>query len=313
VSLLEELGYTRVSHFLGGLKAWREASLPIERGQTARPDAVAHVPARRPRREHDRGGALVDLFERRSTADLIWLWVGTVGACAVVYWLLTRWGIAALREGDRLVTPDAAGLLTSAYFSFVTATSVGFGDVVPMGAARAVAIGEAILGLLVFGAVVSKLVSRRQEEVIREIHRIAFEERLERVQTDLHLVLAELQNIAQLCKAPDAAEEQVRARVESASGICLAELRTIHDLLYRPQAAPEEAVLEGILASLALVLRELRDLMRCLSFRSPYLRRNLEGVAKLANEICADCVPRRYAAHLREWMDAIQTVAGELS
>jgi potassium channel LctB len=273
---------------------------------------VADVPARRPRRVRERGAALFDLFERRSTIDLFWLWLGTVGSCAVVYWLLTLWGVASLREGDQPVPADAAGLLTSVYFSFVTATSVGFGDVVPAGAARAVAIIEAIVGLLVFGAVVSKLVSRRQEEVIREIHRIAFAERLERVQTDLHLVLAELQNVVQMCKAPDTAEEQLRARVESASGICLAELRAIHDLLYRPQAAPEESVLEGILASLALVLRELRDLLQCRSFRSPYLRRNVDGVAKLANEICADCVPRRYAANLREWMDAIQTVAREL-
>jgi len=310
VSLLEELGYQRVSHFGGGLQAWQDASLPIERGQPAPP--VEQVPARRPRRVRQRGGALVELFERRSTVDFFWLWLGTVGSCAAVYWLLTLLGVASLREGDQQVPADVAGLLTSLYFSFVTATSVGFGDVVPQGAARAVAIMEAILGLLMFGGVVSKLVSRRQEEVIREIHRIAFAERLERVQTDLHLVLAELQNVLQLCKAPDTAEEQLRARVESASGICLAELRAIHDLLYRPQAAPEESVLEGILASLALVLRELRDLLQCRSFRSPYLRRNVNGVAKLANEICADCVPRRYAANLREWMDAIQSVAREL-
>jgi hypothetical protein len=316
VSLLEELGYTRVSHFEGGMQAWREASLPLEDlPASARAPAPAPAPVMDTSitaTERDRGGALVDLFERRSTADLVWLWLGTIAACALMYWVLTLMGLASLREGDRLVGPDAAGLLTAVYFSFVTATSVGFGDVVPLGAARAVAIGEAIGGLLVFGAVVSKLVSRRQEAVVHEILRIAFEERLERVQTDLHLVLAELQGIALLCKGPDASEAQTRARIDSASGICLAELRVIHDLLYRPQAAPDERTLEGILASLSIVLSELRDLLRCLSSRSPYLSRNLEGLAKLAQEICADCVPRRYAPDLRDWMDSIQSVAREL-
>ncbi len=309
--LLEDLGYARVSHFPGGLQEWQDASLPVERERPA--GRTPGLPRRGPRRAHDRGGALVDLFERRSTADLVLLWFGTIAACAVIYWLLTLLGLAFLREGDQEVRADVPGFFTALYFSFVTATSVGFGDVVPVGAARAVAIAEAVVGLLMFGAVVSKLVSRRQEEVVHEIHRIAFEDRLDRVQTDLHLVLAELQSIAQSCNSRDAVEEQIRARADSASGICLAELRTIHDLLYRPQVVPEEAELEGILASLSIVLGELRDLLRCLSSRSPYLTRNLQAIAALANEICADCVPRRSAPNLREWMDAIQSVARELA
>src|SRR5262249_46386008 len=163
---------------------------------------------------------------------------------------------------------------------------VGFGDVVPLGALRAIAIVEAVLGLLVFGAVVSKLVSRRQEQVVTEIHRIAFEDRLERVQTDLHLVLMELQSSAQMCRTPHADQPPVRGRLESASGLCLAEVRTIHDLLYRPQSLPEEAILEGILATLAIVLRELRELLRCITFeRTQYLTKNLRGVARYAQEI----------------------------
>jgi len=315
VRLLHDLGYTRVSHYPGGMQEWTEAALPLER-----PDPPAVAPAvaiEEPKHtavgRGERGHTLVDLFERRTTADLILFWFGTIAGCALLYWIISSTAMGGLREGDHKIAGGLRGLFTSLYFSFVTATSVGFGDVVPLGALRAIAIVEAVLGLLVFGAVVSKLVSRRQEQVVAEIHRIAFEDRLERVQTDLHLVLMELQSIAQLCRAPHADQQQVRARLESASGICLAELRTIHDLLYRPQSAPEEATLEGILATLAIVLRELSELLRCISFeRSRYLVKNLGGVARYAQEICADCVPRRYAPHLREWMDAIQQTASDL-
>jgi hypothetical protein len=308
VRLLEGLGYTRVSHFAGGLEEWQEASLPLESVRAPAPVA----PVRIRRAPHDWGMVLVDLFERRSAAELVALWLGTIVVCAVCYWLLGGSATQGLRSGGARVPFSASGFLSALYFSFVTATSVGFGDIVPLGGARAIAIVEAVAGLLVFGAVVSKLVSRRQEHIVAEIHRITFEDRLERVQTDLHLVLSELQAIATLCQTPDAPHGQVRSRVDSASGICLGELRAIHDLLYRPQTTPAEEMLEGILASLALVMREMRDLLRCLADRSPYLTRNIGGLSRLADEICADCVPRRYAPALREWMDQIQSAARDL-
>jgi hypothetical protein len=310
VSLLEALDYARVSHYPGGLHEWQEAGLPVERERPAPVPLVARhvVPARRP----SPWEWLSSSFEGGSTRDLVKMWMGLIVICAVLYWVFNLAGVGGVRDGDRVMSGFAA-VWAAFYFSFVTAASAGFGDVLPTGASRVLAIVEAVGGLLVFGAVISKLVSRRQEEVVDEIHRIAYEDRLERVQADLHFVLSELQNITRLCRAPEVPDEQLLGRIDSASGICLAELRTIHDLLYRPQSAPEEAMLEGILASLSIVLRELRELVRCLSVRSPYLTRNLAGVARLAQEICADCVPRRYAPNMREWMDTIQEVARDLN
>ncbi len=314
MSLLEELGYTRVTHFPGGVQAWKDAGLRVEHGTPAPPPLVAPAPIpRRPVRiRRDRWVAFVDLFERRTTADLVWLWLGTIGACATLYWLLARAGIGALLEGGAPISTGLRGFASALYFSFGIATSAALGDIVPTGTLRTLASIEAVAGVVLFGALVSKILSRRQEEVLNEIHLIAFEDRLERVQSDLHLALIELQNITQLCRTPDVPEEQIRARVDSASGICLAELRTIHALLYRPQDAPGEAMLEGILASLAGVMQELRDLVACLSARSPYLTRNIDSLTRLAEEICADCVPRRYASNLGEWMNRIQSVAREL-
>ena len=61
------------------------------------------------------------------------------------------------------------------------------------------------------------------------------------------------------------------------------------------------------------MLAELRELLRCISFeKSGYLTKTLRGVSHYAEEICSDCVPRRYAAHLREWMDTIKETAADL-
>jgi hypothetical protein len=309
VRLLEELGYTAATHFPGGLKAWQDAALPIERDRKATSLPLArHVV---PRRNWSLWRWLATTFEAGTSRDLVKLWGGLVVVCALLYWVLGMVGIGGLREGNQTAR-GLQGLWTALYFSFMTAASAGFGDVLPTGASRGVAIMESLGGLLVFGAVVSKLVSRRQEEVVDEIHRIAYEDRLERVQTDLHLVLAELQRITRLCKSVEVPDEPLLARIDSASGVCLAEMRTIHDLLYRPESAPEAAMLEGILASLSIVLREMGEMVGCLSLRSPYLTRNLAEVARLAVEICADCVPRRYASTMRDWMDNIRDAAREL-
>ena len=90
----------------------------------------------------------------------------------------------------------------------------------------------------------------------------------------------------------------------------------MHDLLYRPQQVPDEAVLEAILAGLASVFREFMELLACVRAQRPLsssvLQANLTTMARLAREICGDCVPREFTPSLRTWMDQIQRMAGEL-
>jgi hypothetical protein len=43
------------------------------------------------------------------------------------------------------------------------------------------------------------------------------------------------------------------------------------------------------------------------------LQASVATMARLAREICGDCVPREYAPALRTWMDDIQRVAGEVA
>jgi hypothetical protein len=236
-----------------------------------------------------------------------------VAACGLVYWLAGAWPARALVESGHPVPFDPGGLSSALYFSFVTATSVGYGDIVPVGLLRAVAIAEAAAGLLIFGAVISKFVSRRQERLVEETHRLAFEDRLDRVQTNLHLVLSDLQAIAVLCDEGRVSTARIRARLESAVLVFAAEMRAIHDLLYRPQQTPDEQVLEGILASLAAALQELVDLLACgAPDRSSVLAKNLSAMSRLADEICGECVPKTYADDLRGWMDRVKQTSASL-
>jgi ion channel len=258
----------------------------------------------------------IDALANRSVAQLFNLWLAIVATCGLGYWLLELVIPGSLSTGGGGVGSGARGLWAAQYFSAVTATSVGYGDIVPTGLARVIAIGESMAGLILFGCVVSKFVSRRQEQLIDDIHHIAFEERLGRVRTNLLLVRVELQATARLCEGREMAPPEAIARVESAAMVFVGELHAVHDLLFRPQQTPDETVLEGILAGLASVFREFLELLSCIQARragrTPALTSSVTVMARVAREICGDCVPREFAPALRTWMDQIQRMAGEV-
>lgn len=78
-------------------------------------------------------------------------------------------------------------LVDAIYFSFITATSTGFGDIVPTGGFKLIAIVEVISGLLLLAFVTSKLVSIKQDIILTEIYEISFTERVNRLRSSLLL------------------------------------------------------------------------------------------------------------------------------
>ena len=247
---------------------------------------------------------------------LMGLWVGIVGGCGVAYWVLGVLWPPSLIEAGRPIDAGVHGLVAAVYFSFVDATSLGLGDIVPVGPARLLAIVEGVSALLIFGCVISKLVSHRQEILIEEIHRNAFESRLGRVRTNLQMVLSEIRSINEDAEEHGFRAERIIARLESAAMVFSGELLAIHDLLYRPQQAPAERALEALLANLAACMREFSQLIERMPQPpqlSPVLRSGFTTIASLAAEICGECVPREYAPELKLWMDRIQQLARRIA
>ena len=274
--------------------------------------ALRPMAASRARLRERMGTAILDLVDNLSTARLFAVWLIVIVACGAAYWLLDFASGAGLMEAGRKVSSSPDSFLTAIYFSFITATSVGYGDVLPVGATRIVAVAEAVTGLLIFGLLISKFVSYRQDMLVREIHSVTFEERLDRVQTNLHLVVSELLAIALMCDDGAARVERLAPRLETTTLVFASELHAVHELLYKPQQAPDEPVLGAILANLASALNTLGEVLRCLPtnlHESPALVTGLQTLNALANDICAECVPQVYAPTLTIWMDRIQQAA----
>jgi rhodanese-related sulfurtransferase len=332
---LQKLGYSNVRDYRAGIADWVEsgeatesaASDPKTAAETL--DAAAtvdgpsltvsstgeagRVPARVSQmRRLD--NSVLGFVQQQSTLQLFLTWIVMILLCGAGYWLIGVAGDRSLVEAGAPIGTYLKGLVSAIYFSFVTATSVGYGDVLPIGFARAIAVAEAVSALLIFGAVVAKFVSHRQEQLVLEIHRVTFEERLDRVQTNLHTVISDLLSIADIFQA-GASLNGISARLDSSVIMFLGEMRTTHDLLYQPRLTVEERALSPILANTSSALTILSELLAHLPpgfVRSEPLRVSLENLERLAEEICADCLPYDYTPRLVFWMERIQATAQKI-
>lgn len=327
VALLHDIGYSNVRDYREGLADWVEsggllesaaASLASSEPSATPPElqfSVDGVPGRGPARvprESVLNDSVVGLIHQFSTLQLFMVWIATVVLCGLAYWTGALLGDHGLLEGGAAVGTDVRGLGSALYFSFVTATSLGYGDIVPVGVARVIAVTEAVAELLIFGAVIAKFVSHHQDELVREIHRITFDERLDRVQSNLHSVILELLSINNLCETRSAPMHRIATQLDSAVLLFLGELRATHDLLYQPRLMVEEGVLAGILAELSSALEVLAELLACLPpefTRSQPFEIALHNVVRLSAEICGNCVPHAYTPRLTFWMDRIQNTS----
>jgi len=319
-----------VRDYRGGLADWVESGGPLESISPSQPEASS-LPAgpqlllspdghagRGPARVSSRkrwNDSVLGFVDRFSTFQLFLIWISAILASGFAYWLVALTGEHGLVEAGAPVGTSLKGLASAIYFSFVTATSVGYGDVVPIGVARPIAITEAVTGLLIFGAVIAKFVSHRQDELVGEIHRITFEERLDRVQSNLHAVITELSSLTSICEGQTLPPHRLAARLDSAILLFLAELRTTHDLLYQPRLMVEEGVLASILANLSSALDLLLELFTCLPRdfkRSQPFEIALKNLLHLAEDICGNCVPHEYTPRLIFWMDRIQATARKI-
>lgn len=118
-----------------------------------------------------------NLFQKlvyASYPELFLLWILLTAAFTSVYFTL---GITHPVHAPAFpVGMTMAELLyNSFYFSLTTATTTGYGDIVPHGISKIVSMVQAILSILVFTALVGKIVSQRQDILLHEVHRMSFE------------------------------------------------------------------------------------------------------------------------------------------
>jgi len=326
VMLLRALGYTRVREYPGGMEEWTERGGRIEHTvlvtrkpappQASRLDRLRQALARM---------SPVAAFAwagNQSLRVLFGIWFGTGVLFAFLYWGLGGGGAGLVADGSAIGT-GLSGLSTAFWFSIATAMTSDYGDVSALGWMRLAVLGETVMGLLLFGSLVSKVLGNQQEVVLNEVYRLTYENRLGRLRTNLHLVLSELSEISGDCSNPAVPPRRLRTRIEGVAMIFAGEMQAVRDLVRggtggagaAGTAGADSAALEALLACVAAGLEELSHLLTCLPSeqqRSGSLRRSLRRIAQLGADLCGTCAALPLTETVRSWMDRIHRLCHTL-
>lgn len=144
--------------------------------------------------KHRRNLLLFVQITKLSYKSLFLLWLGLALGFAFAYFLLETFAPAhAPTELDNL--PALYRFLNALYYSIITATSTGYGDITPVGFSKALASIQSISALFIFAVFVTKLVSQRQDMALKEVHRLTYEDIFHNMRGDLFNVRKDLDAI----------------------------------------------------------------------------------------------------------------------
>lgn len=108
---------------------------------------------------------------------------GTIAVFGIGYWALAHTG-----PGYLVFTYDpraVPGLGDALYFSIVTISSLGYGDIRPIGPARVLVSLEVIVGLAFLGLLVAKISSVKQDYILRRMYGDLVDDKLEKFAHEL--------------------------------------------------------------------------------------------------------------------------------
>ena len=147
----------------------------------------------------ERHGPLMLLVEKitsQSYQTLFMLWLGMAFGFALAYFALSSMTGTAHHGPILLEQMEPLDRFFNAlYYSIITATSPGYGDIVPQGFSKFLASIQSMLALFIFAVFVTKLVSHRQELALREVHKLTFEDIFHNTREDLFLMRKDLDTI----------------------------------------------------------------------------------------------------------------------
>ncbi len=96
----------------------------------------------------------------------------------------------------------------SLYYSIITATSTGYGDITPQGFSKVLASMQTIFALMVFAISITKLVSQKQEMALQEVHRLAFEDVFHNTREGLYIIRKDFDRIIESAKTDGQLSEE---------------------------------------------------------------------------------------------------------
>jgi hypothetical protein len=117
----------------------------------------------------------------KKTVNLILVWVLIAVAFGFLYYILP----------GRLINSGTGepvtNILEYIYFSFITILTTGYGDITATGFIRVLTAIEGLVGWILFGLIVYRVVSVKEDVILREIHKLSNDQYLSRIRNFLFI------------------------------------------------------------------------------------------------------------------------------
>ena len=108
----------------------------------------------------------LDMKESRFSTEIfvtmLVIYIIVIIGYGLIYFILSFQGIVLAEYGELRRTTVIGSLFHSLYFSGATLLTIGYGDIIPLGLGRFVALTEALIGYILPTAFVMKLVQYRE-------------------------------------------------------------------------------------------------------------------------------------------------------
>jgi hypothetical protein len=146
---------------------------------------------------------VIGSITRLPYSTLFTIWLTLAAGFAAAYALMATFSPENAPQQLLGLSP-LVRLGNSIYFSIITATSTGYGDIVPYGFSKTLASIQATVGLFIFAILVGKLVSGQQELAVRQMHKLTYEDVFHNTREGLYIIRKDFDRIIDKveCKVP---------------------------------------------------------------------------------------------------------------
>ena len=161
------------------------------------------------------------IIDRLRLLHIVGIWLIGVLLFGALYFGLTFTNQPLMYNNEPL-TKNVNGLGNSIYFSFITAMTIGYNDIVPYGYSRLAVILEAIFSVALLGIFIAKIIAVKQEEVIFEVEELSFEESTNSAISELYIFRSEVKTLLDEVKSAKKITTQVKTFEQSLTTFKLA-------------------------------------------------------------------------------------------
>ncbi|MBS3055889.1 MAG: two pore domain potassium channel family protein [Candidatus Aenigmarchaeota archaeon] len=145
------------------------------------------------RKKRNIAGRFFSLFEQLTLKQLLISFFVLIIFFGFLYNIFSYIPGNGLMGKSGLIKPGLEGIFDSIYFSAVTTSSLGYGDIAPMGLSRILIMFEVLLGLLFIGAFASKIISVKQDMMLEEVYKMSLDGQIRSLRSTLFLYRKDLE------------------------------------------------------------------------------------------------------------------------